>query len=619
MNFLKSRRLILGGLISLLFLYSCEEFFEPDQELVVRSDEFFKEWSEYRAASMGLYSMQQELVEQLVVLGELRGDLLEITPNADRDLIEVYNFQITQDNRYASPINFYKLISACNRLIRQLETDHPEVLDKSQENTVYDQLYGEVLCMRAWTYFNAVRIYGEIPYIWPTITTVDEIREYVNSGTQFIDTLDIIYDPGGLDNDTIRNKEVVLEKKYIGLPAVIDTFTTQLENKIKAVGVNHYMNNNDITWEVTVWNTYAMHCLLGQMYLFDDNMSAAYNHFAPIMFNYTSETSDIRFGLDSRFEGSKWRNIFSGIDIYEHILTLWFGKSYQQQHDLQKLFSKEPPNSYMLKPTAIAVHNWESMWDGMVLSVSPSDPSRTKTARTGMPGDFHRGHSISFAYMLGEIMLEEEYVRDVLQLKKQGLYKDVRERMQGVDTVVYKYTFGKSRYDKDANFIIYRAGGIHLYFAEIYARREYIADGIIRRELLQSLNVLNDGWYNQDNQQLGVRGRVGFSDRDEAIKISNIVYTFDPFTNQVNGWLDLTNNLQGKQEYIEEKVIEERARELAFEGERFYDLMRVAKRKNDPAYLADRVAAKFSGEKAEQIHQHLMDEKNWYVPLFNDL
>ena len=36
-------------------------------------------------------------------------------------------------------------------------------------------------------------------------------------------------------------------------------------------------------------------------------------------------------------------------------------------------------------------------------------------------------------------------------------------------------------------------------------------------------------------------------------------------------------------------------RELAFEGERFYDLMRVAQRRGDNAYLADRIAAKFSG------------------------
>ena len=60
-------------------------------------------------------------------------------------------------------------------------------------------------------------------------------------------------------------------------------------------------------------------------------------------------------------------------------------------------------------------------------------------------------------------------------------------------------------------------------------------------------------------------------------------------------------------------LLDEKAREMAFEGERFYDLVRIAKRRGDPAVLADRVAGKFSGAKAEQIREHLMDEHNWYI------
>ena len=64
--------------------------------------------------------------------------------------------------------------------------------------------------------------------------------------------------------------------------------------------------------------------------------------------------------------------------------------------------------------------------------------------------------------------------------------------------------------------------------------------------------------------------------------------------------------------------MDERARELAFEGERFYDLMRVADRTDNPAYLADKIASKFEGAEAERIRILLMNRQNWYVNYFNE-
>ena len=95
----------------LIMLASCEKFFDPDQEIVINEDDFFMEWIDFRSAGLGLYALQQDLVDQIMVLGELRGDLVEITGNADRDLIEVYNFEISKNNKYASPEKFYKLIA----------------------------------------------------------------------------------------------------------------------------------------------------------------------------------------------------------------------------------------------------------------------------------------------------------------------------------------------------------------------------------------------------------------------------------------------------------------------------------------------------------------------------
>ena len=72
-------------------------------------------------------------------------------------------------------------------------------------------------------------------------------------------------------------------------------------------------------------------------------------------------------------------------------------------------------------------------------------------------------------------------------------------------------------------------------------------------------------------------------------------------------------SLQDSIEYVEDKIVEELALETAFEGNRFQDLMRIAVRRNDPSYLAKKVAAKHSGNESA-IEAKLQDMNNWYLP-----
>ena len=72
-----------------------------------------------------------------------------------------------------------------------------------------------------------------------------------------------IFQPMVIITIQLYNQPVTLEKQYYTLEMVIDVFTNQLENDVKAVGVNHHMDNNDETWDVTIWNPWAMHALAG--------------------------------------------------------------------------------------------------------------------------------------------------------------------------------------------------------------------------------------------------------------------------------------------------------------------------------------------------------------------
>ena len=54
-------------------------------------------------------------------------------------------------------------------------------------------------------------------------------------------------------------------------------------------------------------------------------------------------------------------------------------------------------------------------------------------------------------------------------------------------------------------------------------------------------------------------------------------------------------------------IIDEMAYEIGFEGSRWFDLMRVANRRDDPSYLADKVAQKYPEDSREKIRQILLD------------
>lgn len=100
---------------------------------------------------------------------------------------------------------------------------------------------------------------------------------------------------------------------------------------------------------------------------------------------------------------------------------------------------------------------------------------------------------------------------------------------------------------------------------------------------------------------------------DEGIEILDVMPIHDPYTNQITGFRDYTGQQLAKEFLRDSLIIRERALECAWEGERFYDLIRIAEKWDDPSFLADKIAAKYPAGQREQIKALLMNKENWYI------
>ncbi|MCF8380976.1 MAG: RagB/SusD family nutrient uptake outer membrane protein [Bacteroidales bacterium] len=318
-----------------------------------------------------------------------------------------------------------------------------------------------------------------------------------------------------------------------------------------------YIHDNSVTEfvELRIGNYVNNKALLGELYLEKNDYANAAFYLKLACESWGDGSAYLK--VDRTYRDAGWLNIFynSESQTLENISIIPFSSDHDQYNGLAGWMGHS--YQYVVKPTQILIDSFE-----------------VQETADGTFGDLYRGLGITFgvdtvAYLTDTTFLTEPYIT--------------------------KYEIaGDKPFSSD--IIISRAGDIHLLLAEALNR---MGDATSQE---YALILLNKGMNNETSKppsytkwanNLGVRGRVYL-----APKIVPETMPGDSLTL-----------------LIEDLIISERAMELAFEGKRWFDLVRIAERRGQPEFLADKVAAKFEGTaKYNEIHAKLMNPANWYLP-----
>lgn len=153
---------IIGLFLSLLGIgvttTSCEDMLTPEMNIYAENFTGRDTVNFY----YGILANVQDLVENNVILADLRSDLVDTTSYVSDSVAAIANFEQTPDgdNGLLKRAAYYKVINQCNFYLAKCDT----MLQKNG-NYYMRREFAQVDMVRAWTYMQLVQTYGTVPFI----------------------------------------------------------------------------------------------------------------------------------------------------------------------------------------------------------------------------------------------------------------------------------------------------------------------------------------------------------------------------------------------------------------------------------------------------------------------
>ena len=520
-----------------------------DDMLDVKSDRFQKT-DEYtlNASNEGIYAMSgifnqlQKVAERYVILGELRGDLMDVTPDASVYLKEINNFEITPDNPYDNLKDYYSIINNCNYLIRRIDTS--AISDGIK--AMYQE-YAATKAIRAWTYMQIALNYGTAVYYEDPILSIDDAsKDYP--------------------------KYNITELANVLIPDLLPWKDTEMP------GFGQIGELNSSLFYIPI------RFILGELYLWSGQYESAANEYHDLIVKEKIRS----FGHVISWKVVNGEFLYTQSTTYsDEILSEIGTTSEHGEGSNLKGLSGVTGENYLtilgknsIKPSDYAISYWDTQ-------IYYDSDTANKTE-----GDL-RGRSWSY-YSLGP--------------------SDDGKSSPGYDNYIYKYYYNNDGYDYSEVIPTCNSALVYLRYAEAVNRlgKPNLAFAVLKnglnkitlnnRSLIPAVEVPSPkpNYMNFDTVQFDLN--IGIHARGCGHVEKTTEYAIPSLSSKDDSIL-----------YVEDQIKLELALETAFDGNRFHDLMRFAIRRNDPSYLANTVAEKYTDNK-EVIRSKLMDMNNWYLP-----
>lgn len=562
---MKRNKFFIYILAAAALLTGCSDMLETDSELVeYEKNNTLNHPTDSVYSVMGIVNTMQTIADRVVLLGEVRADLVTTTDAASSDLKRLANLDFSQANKYNQVSDYYAVINNCNYFLTHVDT-----LMERRGRRLFMKEYAAVKAFRAWTYLELAKIYGEVPFVTKPLMTEREAAAAAAGPRKGI-------------------KEIC--------ELLIDDLTP--------VAYTEMLNYGEIDNRRSSEFFIPVRALLGDLCLWAGRYSEAAHWYS----DYLSDKKDpIKMEPDNRAVWSSPTEFTRPSGSYsvssiERISMIPMEKRIFDGiiSDLGNIYSSTKENKYyfQLRPST----GMRRLSADQIYCMEYKNAISTDTIyapRTGFSDDLY----------IGDLRLKSNFT-----LSSYGSNNDYSE-YNTENQYIYKF------YDIQ-QITTYRSPMIYLRFAEALNRAGYpqsamliLKYGLCNENAKMYVDSIEYDAAKQyiafDETEFKRENVIGVHSRGSGDAQCNIFYALPQPEQKLANRQD---TIDYQMPLVEDMIINEMALEGAFEGYRYYDLMRVAMRRGEPAYLADPISRR-TGTVDDALRTKLMDPKNWYLPL----